>query len=339
MNQTFLHKVIDNHTKSIDYNEFQAFCNRLLIKLYPNEFIPVRAGGIYGDMKNDGYCYNSRTFFQCHATRKPNTRNIMEKIERDLKGCLEKQRDVEEFVFITNDVNLGKIEHFIDGLRSRYDLDIDVWNSLRISEKIKSFKTADIEFILNVPIRNFIEDLNDLRIVPIEYTVDQSSIKEFNFYSQRKFFFLNFLIAGDVLLGMSIMLFIFSFDFPIVLIGIAICTLMILWLFVTNSFIFQLITMPLNEKKEVLIESLYYCRQTNSQIISYSKSANCLFQKCEGKIVTKQPPKTDTRFEIIGQCTLNPKTHTYTIDKNNIGYHEKIEFIEQKVEVNNYYNR
>ena len=54
-------------------------------------------------MKNDGYCYVSRKFFQAHATRGESAKTTKNKIEEDLVGCLKKWDDVKEFVYITND--------------------------------------------------------------------------------------------------------------------------------------------------------------------------------------------------------------------------------------------
>lgn len=109
-------KIIDDYIKSIEYNYFQDFCDRLLITLYPKEYTPVRAGGRNGDMKNDGYCYASRIFFQAHATRGESANQTKDKIETDLIGCLQKWNDVRKIVYITNDTLIGEIENFVDTL-------------------------------------------------------------------------------------------------------------------------------------------------------------------------------------------------------------------------------
>jgi len=56
--------------------------------MYPNDYTAVRAGGKYGDMKNDGYCYISRKFFQAHASRGESISKIETKIINDLTGVL-----------------------------------------------------------------------------------------------------------------------------------------------------------------------------------------------------------------------------------------------------------
>ncbi len=44
-------KIVDDYIKAIDFYNFQDFCDRLLLTLYPEEYSPVRAGGRNGDMK------------------------------------------------------------------------------------------------------------------------------------------------------------------------------------------------------------------------------------------------------------------------------------------------
>ena len=73
-------KIVDDYIKAIEYYNFQDFCDRLLLTLYPDDYTPVRAGGRNGDMKNDGYCYVSRKFFQAHATRGESAKKTKAKI-------------------------------------------------------------------------------------------------------------------------------------------------------------------------------------------------------------------------------------------------------------------
>src|SRR5690348_15831926 len=98
-------RIIEDYIKAIEPSNFQAFCDRLLLCLYP-DFTPVRAAGKRGDMKNDGYCYINRIFFQAHATRGENISKTKSKIKNDLEGCLS-QWNVEKFVYITNDIQIG----------------------------------------------------------------------------------------------------------------------------------------------------------------------------------------------------------------------------------------
>jgi hypothetical protein len=143
-------KIIDDYIKSIDYYNFQDFCDRLLLTLFPNDYTPVRAGGRNGDMKNDGYCYLSRIFFQAHATRGESARNTKKKIKEDLVGCLEKWTDVREFIYITNDTLIGEVENFVDELRLEFpEITIRTWSQKILIEKIRGLDLKDVEHIID----------------------------------------------------------------------------------------------------------------------------------------------------------------------------------------------
>ncbi|MAM29453.1 MAG: hypothetical protein CMC13_10575 [Flavobacteriaceae bacterium] len=143
-------KIIDDYIKSIDFYNFQDFCDRLLLTLFPNDYTPVRAGGRNGDMKNDGYCYLSRKFFQAHATRGESARSTKKKIKEDLIGCLEKWSDVKEFIYITNDTLLGEVENFVDELRLQFpEITIRTWSQKILIEKIRGLDVRDVERIID----------------------------------------------------------------------------------------------------------------------------------------------------------------------------------------------
>lgn len=134
----------------MDYYYFQDFCDRLLSTLYPEEYIPVRAGGRNGDMKNDGYCYASRIFFQAHATRGESAKQTKNKIESDLNGCINKWNDVEKFVYITNDTLIGEVENHVDDLRRKFqNIIIETWGFKRLTAEIKKMKINEIEFVID----------------------------------------------------------------------------------------------------------------------------------------------------------------------------------------------
>ncbi len=158
MDKNDIYKIVSDYIKAIEATHFQEFCDRLLLKIHPNDYTSVRAGGSNGDMKNDGYCYVSRKFFQAHASRGETASKIKDKIKTDLEGCLEKQSDVQEFIYLTNDTLIGEIEKFIDDLRRGHpEIQIATWGPLRLAERICQFDLKDIEFIidrkLNVAIR------------------------------------------------------------------------------------------------------------------------------------------------------------------------------------------
>lgn len=142
-------RIIEDYVKAIEASHFQDFCDRLLHTLYPEEYIDVRAGGRNGDMKNDGYCYLSRIFFQAHATRGESARKTKDKISNDLNGCITQWSNVKTFTYITNDTLIGEIENFIDELRAENpDITIITWTPKKIISKIKDLKIEDIEYII-----------------------------------------------------------------------------------------------------------------------------------------------------------------------------------------------
>ncbi len=143
-------KIVDDYIKAIDFYNFQDFCDRLLLTLYPADYTPVRAGGRNGDMKNDGYCYLSRLFFQAHATRGESSSATKKKIKEDLIGCQDKWDDVKEFIYITNDTLLGEVENFVDNLRTEFpDIIIRTWSQKVLIEKIRGLTIEDVEHIID----------------------------------------------------------------------------------------------------------------------------------------------------------------------------------------------
>lgn len=151
MNKTDILQIARELIKSLEKEDFQAFCDRLLLKLYPDDYSPVRSGGPCGDMKNDGYCYQSRKFFQAHASRGDKIARIKKKFESDLQGCLSKQRDVIEFIYITNDILVGEVTHFVDALRQQLkDVKISIWGPDKISSLMQPLSMEDISFITEI---------------------------------------------------------------------------------------------------------------------------------------------------------------------------------------------
>lgn len=143
-------KIVDDYIKAIEYYNFQDFCDRLLLTLYPDDYIPVRAGGRNGDMKNDGYCYVSRKFFQAHATRGESAKKTKNKIEEDLVGCLENWDDAHEFIYITNDILIGEVENFVDKLRQRFPhITIETWSQKKLTKKIRDLKVSEVEYVID----------------------------------------------------------------------------------------------------------------------------------------------------------------------------------------------
>jgi hypothetical protein len=68
MNKATLQTIIEDRIFNLVGNSFQDLCDRLCLKLYPDDYTPVRAGGPKGDTKNDGYCPKAKIYFAAHAT-------------------------------------------------------------------------------------------------------------------------------------------------------------------------------------------------------------------------------------------------------------------------------
>jgi len=121
------------------------------MKLYLDDYTPVRAGGPKGDTKNDGYCPKAKIYFAAHATRGETTLATKKKIKSDFEGCLEKHRDVQKWVYLTNDTLLGDVEKFVENLRAEYaNVNIETWGHKKITEKILEFNEKDIGSILDL---------------------------------------------------------------------------------------------------------------------------------------------------------------------------------------------
>ncbi len=161
MNKSTKRKIIEDKISQLTGNEFQDFCDRLFLKLYPDDYTPVRAGGPKGDMKNDGYCPKARTFFAAFGTRSAKIADIKSKIKSDLVGCLEKQSDVKKWVFITNDTLVGEVEAFIDELRVTHNpLVIEILGHKKITEEILKLPDEDIEYIIDLTLEDSISTTN-----------------------------------------------------------------------------------------------------------------------------------------------------------------------------------
>ncbi len=114
-NKATLRKIIIGQLATLTGDKFQDFCDRFCLKLHPNDYQPVRAGGRPGDEKNDGYCPEARIFYAAFGSRNQKLVVIKSKIKKDLLGCLKKQVEVREWCFLTNDDKLpGNIEKYLD---------------------------------------------------------------------------------------------------------------------------------------------------------------------------------------------------------------------------------
>lgn len=153
MDKVTLRKFIEDRIFNLFGDHFQVFCDYFLMKFYPDDYIPVRAGGRRGDEKNDGYCPKQRIFFQCHAGRGEVVNKVTSKITNDFNGCLIKHPEVKKWIYLTNDNKLtGQIESHIDSLRlTNKQIELVSWGGIKIAEEmIIRLTAAEIEDILKI---------------------------------------------------------------------------------------------------------------------------------------------------------------------------------------------
>jgi tetratricopeptide (TPR) repeat protein/transcription elongation GreA/GreB family factor len=151
MNKATLRKIIEGQLVTLGGDNFQDMCDRLCLKIYPDDYTPVRAGGPKGDTKNDGYCPKKKIYFAAHATRRESTSATKRKIKSDLIGCLRKHKDVKKWVYLTNDTLLGEVEQFVEELRRQHPkVTIETWGHKKITEKILGFNETDISNIIGL---------------------------------------------------------------------------------------------------------------------------------------------------------------------------------------------
>lgn len=151
MDKVTLRRLVEDRITNLSGNVFQDFCDRLCLKLHPNDYTPVRAGGSKGDMKNDGYCPKVRLFYAAHATRGESISKTKRKIKSDLEGCIKKQSSVKKWIYLTNDTFPGEVEKFVDELRKEHpNVEIETWGHKKITEKVLEFDDSSISEITEI---------------------------------------------------------------------------------------------------------------------------------------------------------------------------------------------
>lgn len=307
--------VILNQIKSYRGTAFQEFGDRLLSKLYPDEYIAVRAGGSWGDLKNDGYCHINRTFFHFYSTAQHNVAALKSKISSDIDGCLAKQQQVEKIVFVTNDANLGVIEAHIDELRLKHGIVIDTWGPNRLVEIICELPAADIAGLFNMVLTE--EKTDDPMIVHYvfnatpEETISRKKVKTYATISVLSF------IAFPLVL---------FFGYTPLPFGWYCLILFVLLCFGINCYKYLHFVKLVPEGDAIFYEGLFYVMR-GEQYLSYYKAAHCPHPHCEGFVVVREPPaKEQHRFALVGICSREPAIHTFTYNKDNIGYPVQLDF-------------
>lgn len=321
-------QIIENHISVSKSFEFQQMCNRLLIKLYPDDYQPTRAAGRYGDMKNDGYCCIKRIFFHCHATRGQDFSILKAKFKSDLGGCLQWQTDVRELIFLTNDTNAGRLERHIDEIRNIKNRKVITWGVEILTDKISQFSIDTIEYILGFKLNA----QKNSEPYAIKYEISKGSEKILTKSELRRKSII-FLIS---------MLFFFVSIVLLFKYGLIIERPYILY----TPFMFVVISLmyyrPFRwgwvQKSETLdkyILGRFINRTENGDYYSYTMEAPCSFENCKGTVKIKYaPPRERFRFTIIGGCNKNETTHTYTFDSDGNGYPLKMDFRPLETESN-----
>ena len=308
MLQTQAETYILNQIKSYRGTEFQEFGDRLLSKLYPEEYVAVRAGGMWGDMKNDGYCHLNRTFFHFYSTIQNNVSVLKAKITSDVTGCLENQQQVERIVFVTNDANLGVIEAHIDDLRLKHRIPIDTWGPTRLVEIICALPPKDIAALFNMVLN---EDQNPTNI---QYVLNAQPYLTWN-------------RTGAKIYALLCILCIIAF--PLVC-WYGFWPMPFGWWFLTEFLLFGgiiflsgFVGMVLRGRGVTEFEhSGVFYKKEGKKYTGYQKVAHCPYPHCEGFIVVLEPPAKEDkkRFKLVGCCTVEPEIHTFSYNDNNVGY-------------------
>lgn len=131
--------------------EFQNFFSQIMETRYPNDFIPIRPWGKYGDRKNDGYLSSEQVVHQVYAPNNMSASEAIRKIDEDFNGALAYWNGkMKTWIFVHNSY---------DGLSS------EITNKLEDLKQIHS--SIKISHIGRAELRNIIFSLSDQDIAPI----------------------------------------------------------------------------------------------------------------------------------------------------------------------------
>jgi hypothetical protein len=304
MHSVFLETFILNQIKSYRGHEFQEFGDRLLTRLYADEYTAVRAGGPWGDLKNDGYCHVNRIFFHFYATSQYNVQVLKSKITSDVEGCLEKQQQVRKIVYVTNDANLGVIEAHIDDLRLKHGIPIETWGPINLVEIVGGLPVKDIEFVLRIPLPN---TNTPAEPTVITYRTMEESIKT---YSKNYVMTRSFIVIFSWIALFGILIFGFGRIYWVNYIVLLFCLLIILsyysrWL---------KISFHTTSGKEYRREFDFYIEE-NDNYKRFRKISNCSHPKCRGIVTLSMLNLSEKQSNIIGVCSSD-SSHAFTYDGN-----------------------
>jgi len=310
--------VVLNQIRSYRGLEFQDFGDRLLSKLYPNEYIAVRAGGPWGDLKNDGYCHINRTFFHFYASSQHNVAALKNKITTDIEGCLAKQQQIDKIIFVTNDANLGVIEAHIDDLRLKHRILIDTWGPHRLVKMICAMPQSDIAAIMNMVQVKQLQQANGDHSLTVQYSLNNVPA---DIWSRQT---VTICACICVLSGLAFP-FVVYYGFNPMPLGWY-CLVLFLLLFSCIG-LSGFVSMASRSHAGQWVQGALFYRIEGDQYLGFHKVANCPYPHCGGSLfVQEAPEKEKDRFKLVGCCTVEPKVHTFSYNHTDIGYPVQLDF-------------
>ncbi|MEH6307227.1 hypothetical protein RYH73_16385 [Olivibacter sp. CPCC 100613] len=314
-------KIIDHAIRSFHEKEFQKFGDRLLTELYPDDYHSTRAGGRYGDFSNDGYSPKSRTFFHFYGPWRDTSKKLKLKMQSDVSGCLEKQKNVKKIVYITNNSFLGEIETHIDEMKRKFNMDIETWGPERILQKMDGLRIKTVSYILDMAL-----DLNEQHIALNEEVISyEPYVRTLRKHSHRTVRVRGLLSISFFIITVSLSLLNILFNFSPVT-GLSVL-LSLGALFTQHRYLAIYMVVSTKEAEITSFFDVRFYKKEGKSYLEYDKVASCAVPGCTGKVVTGLPPKREkNRFSVVGYCSKEKTLHTYSINDDNIGYPVQLNF-------------
>lgn len=86
--------------------------------------------------------------------------------------------------------------------------------------------------------------------------------------------------------------------------------------------------------KEIFRNGWFYIKHSNGSEEIYERVANCNWPHCNGVVrLQVSPTKEIHNHDMVGRCS-NEKSHTFSYQKNQLGYYCKMDFSELTKELN-----
>lgn len=311
MHPVLYETIILNQIKTYRGREFQEFGDRLLSKLYPEEYTAVRAGGPWGDLKNDGYCYLNRTFFHFYGTSQHNVYALKSKITADVEGCLNHQQEVKKIVYISNDANLGFIEAHIDALRLKHGIPIESWGPNKLVDLMQPLPVRDLEFILKIPLAETISKQQADIPTDIVYTIEERSVDLYSVkhITSRK---------RMALILWSIFIFSLFFLYRPLPFGWFLLLVFVLLAAITGLSWYLTMTAETAKGNEYQKGVDFFVKE-GDHYKRYRKKSRCTYPNCNGVVYLEKPTDSEKeQYKVIGYCSSS-RAHRYSYTKKSTG--------------------